>query len=159
MSAFPILFGYRDLIACRGFFAFVSADGRALLQQERDGTHWLYGVYPGGIAGGGKEIAEAARDLKKRYLSVLFDIAEEALTFEDFKAQVEGFFNDVNDPVARDWEGAHARVKRGQLLLDDLPKIAAETRPPKVEVVLVRNEDAQASQYNTFDDPHYAEAA
>ena len=157
MISYPILFGYRDLITCRGFIAFVKADGRAVLEHEDDGDQWLYGVYPGGIAGGGKETAEAARTFKKRYLSVLFDIAEDAPDFDSFKKQVDAFFYEANEATKRAWDAAHAEVKKGKLQHQDLPKVDANTKPVNIEVLLVRNEDAKPSRFNRFDD--FAEAA
>jgi len=158
MTSYPVLFGYRDVITGRDFMAFVKTDGRALLTQEEEG-YWLYGVHPGSVAGAGKDIAEASRDLKKRYLSVLFDIAAEATSFETFKAEVEHFFAQVNEPTAKEWEAAHARVKSGQLSNDDLPRRDAATRPPYIEVRRIDKDAVHDPRaFNKFDH-ELAEAA
>ncbi len=158
MTSYPVLFGYRDVITGRDFMAFVKTDGRALLTKEEEG-YWLYGVYPGGVAGGGKALAEASRELKKSYLSVLFDIAAEAPSFEAFKAEVERFFAQSNEPTAKEWEAAHAQVKNGQLLNDDLPRRDAATRPPYIDVRPIdRDAVREPADFNIFDQ-ELAEAA
>ncbi len=158
MTSYPVLFGYRDVVTGHDFMAFVRTDGRALLTKEEEG-YWLYGVYPGGMAAGGRDIAEASRELKKSYLSVLFDIAAEVSSFETFKAEVEKFFNQCNELTVREWEAAHAKVKSGQLSNDDLPRRDADTRPPRIEVRRM-DKDAvhEPTDYNIFDQ-ELAEAA
>jgi hypothetical protein len=164
MTSYPVLFGYRDVISGRNFIAFAKTDGHALLTKEEDG-YWLYGVYPGGIAGGGREIAEATRELKKSYLSVLFDIAEEARSFEDFKEEAERFFHQCNEPTKTEWEATHAQVKSGQLSTNDLPRRDAATRPPRIEVQRIDTyAEREPADFNRFDSPieladQFAEAA
>jgi len=41
----------------------------------------------------GLPLEEAFLKLQDRYKKLLFDIAEEAKTFEEFKAEVEGFYS------------------------------------------------------------------
>jgi hypothetical protein len=45
MTRYPLLLGFRDLIAGNGFVASVALNGRALLVDEGDGF-WMYGVNP-----------------------------------------------------------------------------------------------------------------
>ena len=82
MTRYPLLLGFRDLIAGNGFVASVALNGRALLVDEDDGF-WMYGVNPGGLAAGGSTAAEALAEFRKDYRLVLFDIATEAEGFED----------------------------------------------------------------------------
>lgn len=154
MTTYPVLFGHRDLIAGKGFVAFVAADGRALLTQE-EGGFWLFGVTPGGIAGGGAERSEAIREFKKSYLSVLFDIAAEVDSFDEFKRQAAEFFAEGNTPNEEIWNAALADVKRGELTID-LPRVRSETRPPQIEITQVRETDI-GPNVNEFDE--LAEAA
>lgn len=164
MTSYPVLFGYRDVVPGRTFVAFIRLDGRALLTREDDG-YWLYGVYPGGIAGGGKEIAEASRELKKSYLSVVFDIANEADSFEAFKHEVEQTLSQRNGPTEREWDAAHAQVTGGQLSSAELPRRDAASRPPRIDVLRIDEAaERDPAQFNRFDTPialadHYSAAA
>jgi len=150
VTIYPVLFGYRDLIAGNGFVAFVKADGRALLSEE-DGGCWFYGVNPGGMAGGGKNREDAAREFKKSYLSVLFDIAAEARTFADFKAEVDAFFGEINRPTEREWSLAHQAVRRGDLTDLTLPRVKIEDRPTSISVAMVHEATAEPTT-NQFDE-------
>jgi len=141
MISYPILFGYRDLIGGRGFVAFVQANGRALLTEDAENA-WLYGVNPGGIAGGGSSRDDAVRRFKDSYLSVLYDIAAEAQSFDEFKQEVERFFYDVHEPNEREWSAAHAAVKSGDLTTD-LPQVKAETRPTRIDIRPLETERVQ----------------
>src|SRR5258706_8580365 len=98
MTQYPLLFGFNDLLAGKGFFAGVSVSGRGLLVDEGDGF-WMYGVNPGGVAAGGKTPAEAQSEFRLVYRSVPFDIASEAMDFHGFKEEVDRFFNDTNKPT------------------------------------------------------------
>ncbi len=90
---FPLLFGYRDLIAGNGYIAGVATDGRFLLDEDED-EYCVYGVNPGGIAGTGTDRHEALQDFRLGYRSVLHDIAENAANFSDFRAEVKRFFSE-----------------------------------------------------------------
>jgi len=127
MTRYPLLLGFRDLIAGNGFVAAVALNGRALLVDEDDGF-WMYGVNPGGLAAGGSTAAEALAEFRKDYRLVLFDIANEAESFEDFEREVSVFFNDTNKPTVSEWEEAVTEVRSGRIDADWLPKRRAETR-------------------------------
>lgn len=149
---YPILFGFKDLIAGQGFFAAVLAQGRALLAHEGDGF-WMSGVNPGSVAGGGIERADAFHAFKERYLAVLYDIAAEATTFEAFKQEVGEFFHSVNEETSVEWQTALKEVRAGRLN-SDLQKVDADQKLPSIQVFLVE----ATPQANAFDD-EIAEAA
>jgi hypothetical protein len=111
MKTFPLLFQFRDIVAGNGFLARVLVDGRALLTVEDDGDQWVYGVQPGSISGGASDAATALNEFKTRYQSVLFDIAGEAPTFEDFKREVRAFFDTVNQKDESEWMTALDAVR------------------------------------------------
>lgn len=148
MACFPLLFQYRSLIEGNGFVASVAADGRALLVEE-DGGYWMYGVNPGGAAGGGASRDAAFNDFKQAYLSVLFDAALEATTFEAFKAEVERFFNEENQPTAKRWLSARGDVQQDRVACD-LEKVDADSRPARIEVVRVSHATASHNQLDRF---------
>lgn len=121
MKVFPLLFVYRDLVPGPGFIAGVEVFGRALLEDE-DGSAWMYGLNPGGIAGGGVTAREAMSDFRRGYVSVLEDIAGVATDFEDFKAQVTQFFWEPTETLDREWEAARAEVRERNIEIEGLQK-------------------------------------
>lgn len=148
MTRYPLLFGFRDLVAGNGYVAGVAiSNGRALLVDEGDGF-WMYGVNPGGLAAGGKDLGEAQSEFRTAFKSVLFDIAAEAQTFETFRTEVERFFRETNDPTLLEWNEAVAEVRLGHTDADWLPKKSAESTP---DVEVVRLEHPEPS-VNALDD-------
>lgn len=137
MNKFPIVFRFRDIIAGNGFVANVLLDGRALLVVEEDGDQWVYGVQPGSVAGGASDASTALNEFKIRYQSVLFDIASDAKTFEDFKKNVEEFCRAVDSIDEVEWTTALESVRRTNVSLDELPTVKAETLPSQVAVAEV----------------------
>lgn len=151
MTHYPLLFGFGDLIAGNGFVAGVDLRGRALLVDEGDGF-WMYGVNPGGVAAGGATPAEAQSEFRAAYKSVLFDIAAEAETFQDFERQVKEFVSDRNEPTFREWEAAVTEVRHGRVDADWLPKRKAESKIG-VDVSLL---DHPAPSANVLDEAELA---
>lgn len=127
MIHYPILFGFRDLVAGPGFVAGVATEGRALLVDEgQDDGFWMYGVNPGGVAGTGSTLGEAQADFRQRYKSVLFDIASASRDFTTFRRSVEQFFSETNKPTEEEWNIAVEDVRAGRVEADWLPKGKAE---------------------------------
>jgi hypothetical protein len=161
MKSYPILFRFREPIMGRGFVAFVAADGRAVLTEDEEGC-WFYGVNPGGIAGGGDSRAEAFREFQTHYLSVVFEIASLAPSFDEFRAETERFFSEVNQPAQADWIAAHSAVRSGDLDHPDLKRVKADERPLALAVIRVGDEPASQRpepSLNQFDELAVAEAA
>lgn len=134
MKLYPLVFSFRDLIAGNGFVAVVSMGGRVVLAEEDDQDFWMFGVQPGGIAGGDRQQAVALKEFKNSYLTVLFDIAAEASSFKEFQDRVTEFFNDINEPNAADWNAALADARPKNLPLADLETVKAASRPPKLTI-------------------------
>lgn len=128
MPRYPLLFGFRDLVAGNGFIAGVRVDGRALLVQEAENDFWMYGVTPGAIAAGGLTPGEAQAEFRLRYRSVLYDVAAEAKDFGEFRTEVERFFHQADQSEAVEWEAAVREVRQGQVSADWLPRGKAEAR-------------------------------
>jgi hypothetical protein len=112
----------------------------------------MYGVNPGGVAAGGITAGEAQSEFREAYKSVLFDIAAEAVTFEDFEREVKQFVSDRNEPTFSDWEAAVNEVRHGRVDADWLPKRRAESRVG-VDVVLVEH---PAPSVNVLDEAELA---
>lgn len=148
MTRYPLLFGFRDLVAGNGYVAGVAiSNGRALLVDEGDGF-WMYGVNPGGLAAGGKSIGDAQSEFRIAFKSVLFDIAAEAQSFEAFRTEVERFFQETNNPTLLEWDEAVAEVRLGHTDADWLPRKSAES---KTDVKIVQLEHPMPS-VNALDD-------
>lgn len=143
MTHYPLLFGFRDLVAGNGFVAGVNLTGRALLADEGDGFV-MYGVNPGGIAAGGSNRGEAQAEFRQNYRSVLFDIAAEAKDFAEFERQVRDFVGETNRPTAAEWDQAVSRVRSGEVSADWLSKRKAESRIG-VDVVLLEHPSPAAN--------------
>jgi hypothetical protein len=136
MTKYPVLFGFRDLVAGNGFVAGVAVHGRALLVDEGDGF-WMYGVNPGGLAAGGKGHGEAQAEFRQGYRSVLFDIAAQATDFDSFRRLVLSFFDETNEPTRQEWGEALAGVRNGTVVADWLPTRKTESAGLGMEVVLL----------------------
>lgn len=135
MKRYPLVFGFRDLVAGDGFLAGVTTEGRALMEAEEEGA-WVYGVSPGGVAAEGPDKGEAFAAFKKAYLSVLFDLAATSPNFLSFKSAVESFFLETNAPTFEEWKEAVLEVRAGRVAADWLGTRSAD-RTPSVTVELV----------------------
>lgn len=134
MTHYPLVFGLRDVIQGEGFLAGVAVEGRALMHQEADNYTWIEGVNPGGFTETGASATEALANFRRAYTAILFDIASEAPSFAEFKAEVRSFFEDCAPQPVRDWEKAVEDVRAGRVSADWLNHKPAET-PVRLEVV------------------------
>lgn len=108
--AYPLIFGFRDVVAGRGFLAGVQVQGFALLEHE-DGAWWMTGVQPSGIVDYGSTEAEAYAEFRATFRNVLFDSALMAADYEAFKADVELLFNQSTDSSLQRWLDARVLVR------------------------------------------------
>jgi len=128
---YPIILRWEEFIPGKGYIAQVKATGRALLLDEEEGDWWLYGVQPGGMAECGETTAEAVYRFRDSLKVLLSDLAADASTFETFKAEVELYFNQVNDEQLGLWADAVRKVREHQRIDDEyvsgLPRNSAAT--------------------------------
>ena len=111
----PFLFSYRDTLFGNGFVVHVEArNGRALCVREGDGW-WMYGVNPGGMAAHGDDPHAAHAAFRKTFSDVLLDIATDTRSFDEFRAQVEAFFEATNAGYEPEWREAAAAVRAGRI--------------------------------------------
>jgi len=142
----PIMLTLQDSISGNGFHARITMSGRTLMRQE-DGKWWMYGVRPAGIAASGGNIEDAFLRFRSKYKEILFDIAQESRTFEDFASQVDRFFNesDADNEDERLWESALASIRTGACQpptpFANLPRRAPEAYPSFIKIERV---DAEA---------------
>jgi hypothetical protein len=143
VKLYPLVFSFRDLIAGNGFVAAVAMDGHVLLSEE-EGGFWMYGVQPGSIAAGAELRDSAFKKFKDGYLSVLFDMAAEATSFEAFELNVKSFFAQVNAPNAKDWAHALAEVRASNIELPNLAKVPAGSKSPTLTIAKMTPERANS---------------
>jgi hypothetical protein len=134
MTHFPLLFGFRDLVAGRGFLAGVAVSGRALLLDEDEGL-WMYGVNPGGMAAGGANVGEVQRSFRETYRTILFDIAADAPSFDTFRQEVQAFFWETNEGILAEWNEAVQEVRAGTIDANWLARVDSDAAKLLVEVV------------------------
>ncbi len=146
---YPMVFTFPQVIVGNGFSARVEIHGRALLVED-DGDVWIHGVQPGGFAGGGESYGKACHEFRVSYQSVLYDIAQEAQSFDGFRAQIEEFFSTVNDAYSAEWELALSAVRKNDTALAGFNKVPAESRPVKIKVTQLDNRSMRPD-LNQFD--------
>jgi len=107
----PLLFTFKQFVIGKGFIAGVTMSGRALLEEEETEV-WISGIAPVGIAGGGLDRDAAFAEFRKRWVSVLFDIAGEADSYSDFEAQCSEFLASQLSHLTEEWESALREVRK-----------------------------------------------
>ena len=127
MLRWPFLTMFRESVFGNGFLADVRGQGRALGVCEGEKDFWLYGVDPGALAAGGETGAEAHFRFVQEFKTVLFDIAEDARNFDEFRREVEKFFYESNEAMLEAWQTAVQEVKDGRGAPTDMPRKPAET--------------------------------
>ena len=75
-AQYALFFSFVELVKGNRFVAGVAARGQALMVHEDDGSWWMYGVKPGGMAACGTTFKEAAHSFNTSFKATLFDIAE-----------------------------------------------------------------------------------
>jgi hypothetical protein len=133
----PILITLQDTISGDGFLARITVAGRTLMRQEDDGKWWMYGVRPAAIAESGSTVDEAFLRFKQAHTCVLLDMVQESKGFEEFRTEVERFFNET-DIDEQAWEEALKAVRDGNTAptgaFSKLPRQSPDLRPARIEV-------------------------
>lgn len=122
MDALPLLFGVRNVVHGNGFVAEVVANGRALVREGQDGSWSVSGLNPGGLIGLGCDFSDAYSDFRRTHRMFLIDVAEQASTFDDFKAEVRRYFHETDRSLEDEWTAAVRVVRRSKAADLPLPK-------------------------------------
>jgi hypothetical protein len=132
----PIIITLQDTVSGDGYLAQITLSGRTLMRED-DGKWWMYGVRPAAIAESGGTINEAFLRFRQAYKEVLFDIAQESKSFDEFRTEVERFFNE-GDADEQSWENALKAIRTGNIAppepFANLPRQSPDARPPRIEV-------------------------
>jgi len=162
MSNYPVMFTFRDVVSGNGFLSGVTLGGRALIIPE-DGSWSIYGVRPAPIAESGKTPLEAFANFRNAYKNVLFDLAEDAESFEEFKQKAEQFYSAPDPEEEGRWTEAFKAIRTGNVKIEEsinnLPKEAPENRPAFISVLPVREMSRCTAADNVPDKLEFAAAA
>jgi hypothetical protein len=146
-TRYPLLFTYRDTLFGNGFLVEVQAtNGRALCVREGD-AYWVYGVNPGGMAAHGEDADAAHGAFRHSFSEILVDLAQGAPSFDAFQTAVQAFFEDTNPGYEAEWRAAVASVKRGDVTLEGVPLVSADS--PRSIVVSLKQVDKVTPQDNS----------
>ena len=159
MTRYPLLFGFRDLVAGRGFLAGVAVNGRGLLVHDDENGYWMHGVNPGGLSAGGVDPGDAQRAFRETYRTILFDISAEAQDFDAFKVEVERFFNDASGRLLSQWIDAVQAVRAGEVHADWLGRVRSDTAALSIDVVSLSLDELQPTVNEPDEEPALAAAA
>ena len=129
----PLVFTLQDVVTGCGFLAGIVVTGKAVMEHE-DGSWWMYGVCPGGVAGSGATPNEAFADFRNRYKEALFDLAEECTSFLVFRNAVTGFFEAEDLQEKTRWDESLEILRRNEDSVSDLFKKFPRKRPGDYEV-------------------------
>ena len=145
---YPFLFNFREAVSGNGFVAGVTVSGGRALMLSEDGEWWMYGVRPAGLAETGETPQETFLRFMARLKTVLFDIAVEPSTYDEFRAEVERFLNERNDEEEKRWNAAQQQLKSGTVtpegpFFSTLPKEAPESRPTSMGILRLDRTDTE----------------
>lgn len=142
MKFYPILFSVRDPIIGNGFVASVAIHGRALLRDEGEGSFWIDGVFPGGMAAGGESRDEALLRFREAYQEILRDFAAEAASFEAFRKEVERFFWQETPGEHDAWKAAVSDLRANADTSDEWLPLRKTHPEPAIRVDCLVQEDS-----------------
>lgn len=157
MAEYPVMFTVRDTVSGNGFLSAVTLSGWALMVRE-DEKWWVYGVRPSAIAETGNTPEEAFFRFRNAYKNVLFDAAQLATTYDDFKQEIERFFYEPDKAEEARWLRAVQAIRSGEIqpeppFFSGLPKESPETRPTQITVERL---DKSCTRYTPVDNvPDY----
>jgi hypothetical protein len=111
MNQLPLFFSFAQPVFGNGFVAGVHMNGCALMESEGSEI-WISGVAPVGITAGGSDRGSAFAAFRNAWISVLFDIAAESSTFEDFRRSCASFLEARVETLTQEWQRAVDEVRR-----------------------------------------------
>jgi hypothetical protein len=157
MTHYPLLFGFRDLVAGRGFLAGVAVNGRSLLVHDDELGYWMHGVNPGGLSAGGIDAGAAQQAFRETYRTVLFDISADAGDFEEFKAEVTKFFHETSDLLLTEWLEAVEAVREGSVHLDGLTRVKSDRAKLSIDITPLSVDQLEPTVNEADEEPHLAD--
>ena len=159
LRSWPLVFRYGGIVNGNGFIAKVEAVNRILAEEHDTGEIWFNGAAPGGLAAGGPNLQSASRAYQDMFRNYLSDAAEEAETFEAFRAEMESFHLDrdrlVHDAWVVQWRASQeGRLDCAGVEIDSLPRLTGGDTSARMDVHLVsaaRQQPAPAPDADAFE--------
>ncbi len=144
----PLLFSFRQVVVGDGFLAGVRMNGRAILDHpEAPGEEiGISGVAPVGISGGGADRGLAFAEFRNAWVSVLFDIASEASSFEQFQTDCTAFLESRVPHLSAEWDAALEVVRQKHYVDATLKSEVVNGDQLAFEVVDLSHLQAEANQ-------------
>ena len=128
MQHLPLYFDLRQVVVGNGFLAAVRLRGRAT-GMEDFGSIWIYGVNPGGLADHGPDLKTAYGNFRRSLGLVLFDLAEDAADFDEFRAAVSDFLEQADAESVAEWIEARREIRSGRVPEVDFPQEGDDLEP------------------------------
>jgi len=157
MTHYPLLFGFRDLVAGRGFLAGVAVNGRSLLVHDDEIGYWMHGVNPGGLSAGGVDSGAAQQAFRETYRTILFDISASVGDFEEFKVEVTRFFHQTSDLLLAEWIEAVEAVREGRVQLEGLTRVKSDRGKLSIDITPLSIDQLEPTVNAADEEPHLAD--
>jgi hypothetical protein len=128
VTQFPLIFDVKDTLSNDRFMVEVRTKGKVLASIEA-GQVWLYGVNPGGLAGGGEDFDRAYVDFRTTFTNVLDDLVKEAQTVAEFEEMARAFLLETNEPTMAEWKVAVDATRSGDVNIPGMKREPADQEP------------------------------
>lgn len=129
MQKIPLYFDLREVVKGRTFVVAVRMRGRITGAAEGDGSVWMYGVNPAGLAVPGEDLKSAYAGFRRALGTTLTDFAEWTQDFAQFRDELEAFFRGTADDIVSEWSAARQEIRDGVVPESDWLRETADLEP------------------------------
>lgn len=142
MQKIPLYFDLQEVVKGRSFVVTVRMRGRITGVDEGDGSVWMYGVNPAGLACPGEDLRSAYAGFRHALATTLTDFAGWAQDFSQFRDELEAFFLGTADDIASEWSAARQEIRNGVVPDLDFSRETADLEPE----LRIRNSGAREAR-------------
>lgn len=129
MQKIPLYFDLEKIVNGGTFTAAVRLRGRITGVEEEDGSVWMYGVNPAGLACPGEDLGTAYAGFRRALGATLTDFAEWAPDFAQFRDELEAFFGGTAEDLVSEWSAARQEIRDGFVPESDWHRETADLEP------------------------------
>lgn len=129
MQKIPLYFDLEKIVNGGTFTAAVRLRGRITAVDEGDGSVWMYGVNPAGLACPGEDLQSAYAGFRRALGTTLTDFAERAPDFAQFRDELEAFFGGTAEDLVSEWSAARQEIRDGFVPESDFCRETADLEP------------------------------